>query len=431
MTNQIDIMSAIRQIASERKIDVDTILTSIKAAIRASFENEYGLENLDVLNVEIDPVQGHIAVFADKRVVKKVSNPLIEIALTDAKKIDAGLKEGDSVLIDVTPKGDFGRIAAQTSRQIILQKLREAEKDAALAEVEDKMGTIEHVEIQRFTRDGLVIADLGKARAVMPQEEQIPTEFYKIGNRIKVLLVSIENDERGDYVLISRAAPEFLKELFRMEVPEIDSGTVEIVSIAREEGSRSKVAVKSNASGVDPIGSCVGQKGIRINAISNELKSSNGIEEKVDIIMWDEDIQSFLKNAIRPAEALEVILVDTVKREAIIVVPDDQLSLAIGKDGQNVRLSAKLTGWKLDIQSLSERQENKNAESETGKEKKEKKSKKGAEDELSAAGLSTRTVKALNAAGISSLDQLKEIEDVSSIAGIGPKSKEELEALLK
>lgn len=353
MGDQPDIMSAIRQIAAERKIDFDEIVNAIKQAIKAGFKREYAMEHLDLLEVEFDPQKGHIAVLANKKVVKKVTDDSAEISVKDAQAINKKLKEGDSVLIDITPSGDFGRIAAQTSRQIILQKLREAEKDAAIKEITAKMGSIETITIHRFTQDGEVLAELNKARAVMPKSEQIGAEYYRVGSRIKVLLKAIEEDTRGKYILISRSDPDFLRELFRMEVPEIDSGTVEIVSIAREEGSRSKVAVKSNSSGVDPLGACIGQKGVRINAISNELRIG-AIEEKLDIILWDEDIKTYLMNAIRPAEAIDVDIVNEKEKHAVIIVPDEQLSLAIGKDGQNVRLSHKLTGWKLDIASESE-----------------------------------------------------------------------------
>ncbi len=375
MGDQPDIMSAIRQIAAERKIDIEEILNAIKQAVKAGFKREYGMENMDLLEVDFDPQKGHIAVFAKKKVVKKVQDDSSEISLKDAQAINKKYQEGDEVLVDITPSGDFGRIAAQTSRQIILQKLREAEKDAAIREINEKMGTIETITIHRFTQDGEVLAELNKARAVMPKKEQIGAEYYRVGSRIKVLLKAIEEDTRGKYILISRSDPDFLRELFRMEVPEIDSGTVEIVSIAREEGSRSKVAVKSNSSGVDPLGACIGQKGVRINAISNELRIGS-IEEKLDIILWDEDIKTYLMNAIRPAEAIDVEIVDEKERHAIIIVPDEQLSLAIGKDGQNVRLSHKLTGWKLDIESETEHKEKVKANKVVKKEVKPKKVKK-------------------------------------------------------
>jgi N utilization substance protein A len=423
MSDQIDIMSAIRQIAAERKIDPDEIIEAIKEAIKTGFRREYGVENLDLLTVDFEPEEGFIAVYINKKVVEKVENPQEEIALNEALEYDKKVKIGDELLIDITPEGDFGRIAAQTARQIILQHLREAEKTAAISEIKKKLGTIENVIVQRFTAQKELIGEINRARAVMPPHEQIPMEFYKIGSRIKVLLKSIETDERGEYVLISRSDPEFLRELFRIEVPEIDSKSVEIVNIAREAGSRAKVAVKSNAPGVDPIGACIGQKGARINSISNELKLGN-FEEKIDIIEWSESVETFLSNSIRPADAIEVIIKDKDKREALIVVPDEHLSLAIGRDGQNVRLSSKLTGWNLDIVSESEY---KNKKSSQKSSEEQSKSENLPSEELSNLELSSRILSTLAKNGINSIETLKQkIENGEKIPGIGDKSIEEI-----
>lgn len=351
MADQPDIMAAIRQIAAERKIDINEILTAIKDAIKMGYRKEYDVsEDSDILEVEMDAENGSINVYAKREVVDKVENPKLEISTADAKKIDKDLKKGDSVLVDITTEGDFGRIAAQTARQVIVQKLRESEKESAINEIKDKVGGIESVTIQRILGEGDILCEINRARAIMPKEERVQTEFYQLGSRVKVLLKSIEEDSRGKYILVSRADNDFLRELFKIEVPEIDSGTVEIVAIARDAGSRSKVAVKSNSDGVDPIGSCVGQKGVRINAIMNELKLGR-IEEKVDIILWEEDIETYLLNAIRPAEGLEVKILDEKKKHAQITVPAAQHSLAIGRDGQNAKLASELTGWKIDIES--------------------------------------------------------------------------------
>ncbi len=347
---QTDIMSAIRQIAAERKINADEILEAIKEGIKISYREEKGLEEKDNLEVDIDPEVGQIAVFAIKTVVSGKPDEDTEISLADAKKINPKVKLGGTVKVDVTAEGDFGRIAAQSARQVILQKLRESEKEAVLKQFENKVGTIISVIVQRILPEGDILCEVSKARAIMPKSERIPSEFYKLGGTLKVLLKGIEEDTRGRYMLVSRADNNFLKELFKIEVPEIESGSVEIVSIAREPGSRSKVAVRSNATGVDPIGSCVGQKGVRINAISNELRSGDH-EEKIDIILWDEDIERFLMNSIRPAESIKIIIESKKEQVATIVVPDEQYSLAIGKEGQNARLANKLTGWKIDIKS--------------------------------------------------------------------------------
>lgn len=436
MSDQVDIMSAIRQIAAERKIDVEEILEAIKQAIKTGFKREYGVENLELLTVDFEPEKGFIAVYATKTVVDKVSDENEEISLTEAQEYDKKVKLGDQILVDITPEGDFGRIAAQTARQIILQKLREAEKDAAIDEIKDKLSTIENVIVQRFTPEGEALCEVNRARALMPKNEQVPTEFYRIGSRIKALLKGIEEDQRGKYVVVSRSAPEFLEELFRLEVPEIDSGTVEIVNIAREAGSRSKVAVKSNSDGVDPIGSCVGQKGVRINAITNELKLGR-TEEKLDIILWDENIETFVMNAVRPAEAIRVHIKDEEKKEAIVIVPDDQLSLAIGKDGQNVRLSAKLTGWNLDMMGEKEFEDAQKGDADEGESKKDAKEKvkdssDDSKNELEELALSTRTVNALEKAGIATKADLKDkIDAKEKVEGIGPKALEEIKKVLK
>ncbi len=354
---QTDFMSAIRQIAVERKIEINEIVDAIKEALISSFVSAYGIDDPTRFIAEIDPEKGDIAVYALKEVVAGVTANSMQISLEDAKKLtDKKVKGGDLLKMDITAQGDFGRIAAQAARQVIMQKLGEAEKNAIIKQFSDKVGTIISVFVQRVTREGDVICEVGKAKGVISKDDRIVNEFYRSGSTLKVLLKSIEDDGKGKVMMLSRSAPEFLKALFRVEVPEIESESVEIVSVAREAGSRSKVAVRSIVEGVDPIGACVGQKGVRINAISNELKFGN-IEEKVDIILWDEDIETFIMNSIRPAEALKVELVDKANQKAMIVVADAQQSLAIGKEGQNVRLSSKLTGWTLDIKSETEYKE--------------------------------------------------------------------------
>ena len=353
---QSDIMSAIRQIAAERKIDVEEIITAVRDSIKAVFYSANGIDDekyADVIQVDMDAEAGQIAVYSNKEVVEKVTDKILEISLEDAQRIDKKVKVGTRLKIDVTPEGDFGRIAAQTARQAILQKLRDAEKEAIIRQFTDKVGKIISVTVQRVMPEGDIICEIGKVRAVMTKDNRISSEFYKLGGTIKVLLQKIEDDSKCKYMLISRSDPAFLAELFRMEIPEIESGTVQIMAVAREAGSRSKVAVKSVADGVDPIGSCIGQRGVRINAISNELKSNNR-EEKIDIILWDDNIEAFLANSVRPARTIKVEITDKKDKTAILYVPEDELSLAIGKEGQNARLSNKLTGWMLDIRGENE-----------------------------------------------------------------------------
>ena len=351
MSQTTEIMSAIRQIAAERKIDADEILDAIKYSLKIIFMDSHGLEKEDeeFVNLIMDPEKGEMSVKVKKEVVERPTKHVLEIFLDDAKKLKKNAEIGDFIEVDLTGEFDFGRIAAQTARQVILQKLRDSEKEAVIRQFTDKVGKIITVTVQRVMPEGEVVCEIGKAKAIMPKTERVATEYYRLGSQIKVLLKGIEEDIKGKYMLISRADAGFLRELFAMEIPEIESGTVEIMGIAREAGSRSKVAVRSVSQGVDPIGSCVGQKGVRINAISNELKNGN-FEEKIDIILWDESIEQYIMNAVRPANSIRVEVTDKREQKALVVVPDAELSLAIGKEGQNARLATKLTGWQLDIE---------------------------------------------------------------------------------
>jgi len=303
--------SALNQVCSERGIEPEVVIDSIKHAILAAFRKDYG-EPEDII-VDLNPETG-------------------EVALTKDKK-------------NVTPSG-FGRIAAQTAKQVILQKIREAEKNAVLSEYSSKIGTIISGLIQRISGP-IVTVSLGKAEAIMPPGEQSQNEKYMVNQRLKFYVVGIKEGNRGEEIIVSRAANGLLEGLFRQEVPEIASGVVEVKVIAREAGSRSKIAVFSNQMGVDPVGSCVGQKGVRVQAVINELG-----DEKIDVISYQEDPVEFIKAALSPAKDLTVKIAEKEKT-AEVTVADDQLSLAIGRDGQNVRLAAKLTGFKIDIKGKS------------------------------------------------------------------------------
>jgi len=374
-----DFLAAVNQIAAERGIDPDDVFDAIEEAIRTGYKKSYGTG--ESLVVEIDRKKGELKVFADKKVAKRVTNSATQISLENARKIEPKLKAGDHLQVDITPEGEFGRIAVQAAKQVILQKVREAEKDAVMKEFKGKMGTVESGIVQRMDGDSVII-EIRKATAVMPAEERLPGEYYKSGARLKFLLKKILKTVRGKQLIVTRSDPEFLRELFAMEVPEIRSESVEIKAVAREAGSRSKVAVVSNQEGVDPIGACVGQKGIRIDNITDELKG-----EKIDIIIWDEDLEIFIGNSLSPAQVNKIKL-DKKEKIANVIVPDDQLSLAIGKDGQNVRLAAKLTGWKIDIEgetikpedesedTSEEKKGEKKSSKKKSKEKKEKKSTK-------------------------------------------------------
>lgn len=336
-----EFISAINQIAAERGIEKEEIFTALESAILVAYKKEKfsGEEKEEELGsnltVELDRETGEFKLIATKEVVKKVKDNDMEISIEEAEMISPSVEVGDSVQIEM-PTEDFGRIAAQTAKQVILQKIRESEKEAVISEYSDKVGEIFTALMQRMQR-GEVVFEIGKATAFMPPEEQIPNEFYRVGDRYKVLLKDIVDSQ----MVVSRADPKFLIELFKLEVPEIESGVLEVMAIAREAGSRSKMAVRSTQDGVDPIGSCVGQRGIRIANVMNELG-----EEKIDIIEWDEDPEEFVAKALSPAKIEEVTIEDET---ATVTVADDQLSLAIGRDGQNVRLAWKLTGYKIDI----------------------------------------------------------------------------------
>jgi len=341
-----ELVAAINQIAAERGIDKEEVFKALESAILSAVKKDkYGKIEYDEFDedeklgsnlvVEVDRETGEFKLFALKVVVDKVKDNEMEIALSEAELISPNVEIGDSVQIEM-PSDDLGRIATQTAKQVLLQKIRESEKDAVISEFSDKVGEVYTALMQRMQK-GMAIMEIGKATAFMPQEEQIANEFYRVGERYKVLLKSIEDSE----ILVSRADPNFLIELFKLEVPEIESGVVEIKAVARESGSRSKIAVVSHQDGIDPIGSCVGQRGVRIANIMNELG-----EEKIDIIEWDEELEKFVANALSPAKVESVEISDDT---ATVVSPSDQLSLAIGREGQNVRLAWKLTGIKIDI----------------------------------------------------------------------------------
>ncbi len=343
-----ELVAAINQIAAERGIDKEEVFKALESAILSAVKKEkYGKVEREWdeeeeekegsnLAVEVDRESGEFKLFAVKVVVEKVEDNEKEIALSEAELISPSVEIGDSIEIEM-PSDDLGRIATQTAKQVLLQKIRESEKDAVISEFSDKVGEVYTALMQRMQK-GMAVMEIGKATAYMPQEEQISNEFYRVGERYKVLLKSIEDSQ----VIVSRADPKFLIELFKLEVPEIESGVVEIKAVAREAGSRSKIAVVSHQDGIDPIGSCVGQRGIRIANIMNELG-----EEKIDIIEWDEEMENFVANALSPAKVDSVKIKDET---ATVVSPTDQLSLAIGREGQNVRLAWKLTGIKIDIE---------------------------------------------------------------------------------
>ena len=340
------LFEACEQLEREKGISKEILINSLCDAMVAAYKKQ--IKNKDVDNIEaiLDEQAGEIGVFSTKVVVDKVEDEETQISLKDAKEIDESVELEDEVKIEVTPE-NFGRIAAQAAKQVITQRIREAERNLVMAEFMEKKGTLTTGIIQRVENKN-VIVNIGKTDAIMPFREQIPGEYYKSGTRIRVFVVNVKETNRMPQVIVSHAHPEIVRELFELEVPEIEDGIVEIKSIAREAGYRTKIAVWSNDPDVDSIGACVGPRGSRIQTIVNELKN-----EKIDIVRYSEDPVEYIVNALSPARILSVdILADSDEaKEALVVVPNDQLSLAIGREGQNVRLAHKLTGWKIDIKS--------------------------------------------------------------------------------
>jgi N utilization substance protein A len=343
-----EFISALRQIAAERHIEVKDILDAISEAVLTSYTKEKDLpkENLEVC---IDENLGNITVYLLKEVVNEVVDFELQIGLKQAEILSPGSKIGDFIKFDITPEGDFGRIAAQSARQVIKQKISEAERNKVIESIINRIGSIITVQVEKILPNLDIQCSFNGVRAILPKSERIHSEYYRIGESIKVLLVEIVNEPNGQkYLDVARGSEKFLKGVFELEVPEIASGSVEIVSIAREAGSRSKIAVKSNSPAIDPRGACIGQRGMRISAILNYIKVGNA-EEKVDIIEYSDDAVTFIKNALQPAEAKRIEIVDKKAKNAVVYVEEDKLSLAIGKEGQNARLASKLTGWNIEI----------------------------------------------------------------------------------
>jgi transcription termination/antitermination protein NusA len=337
-----DFLLAITQLAAEKNLPKEVVLGAVESALVSAYRKEHFLPNQN-LTVKISPTTGRVEVWAEKTVTEKVVDDRKDVSLSQAKKVTAEAKLGDVLMVESTP-ANAGRIAAQTAKQVILQRLHEAEHSAIFEEYAGKSNDIITGVVQR-TEPKQVFVNLGRTEAALPSTEQTPGERYRIGQRLRVYVVEVARTPKGPRVIVSRSHPNLLRRLFELEVPEVFNGIVEIKSIAREAGFRSKVAVAARQEGIDPVGCCVGLRGIRIQNIVNEL---NG--EKIDVVAWNKDIPPFIANALSPAQVVSVDLNNDV---ATVVVPDKHLSLAIGKDGQNARLAAKLTGWRIDIKAAS------------------------------------------------------------------------------
>lgn len=339
-----DFIDALHEIEKEKGISKDIIFDALEAALISSYKKNFGAsQNVEV---EMDKITGKVRVFSTKEVVEEVENEYLEIDLANAKEIDDKYQIGDIAKIEITPK-DFGRIAAQTAKQVVIQRIKDAERDVIYDEFISRENEIITGVIQRISKNNVYI-DLGKTEAILPPTEQIEGEEYNQGDRLKLIILEVKKTTKGPQIVLSRSHPSLVTRLFELEVPEISDGIVDVYSISREAGSRTKIAVHSKDPNVDPLGSCVGFKGSRVKIIVDELKG-----EKIDIIIWSKDIEEFIGNSLSPSKVVKVIA-NEKEKSAVVVVPDYQLSLAIGKEGQNARLAAKLTNWKIDIKSESQ-----------------------------------------------------------------------------
>ena len=441
-----ELIIALNQVCSERNLSQDVVLETIEVALVSAYKRKFGPQPNIVAQIDVDT--GQPLIFKEKLIVEEVEDDRLQIALNQARQYDPEVGLGETILIDNTPQ-DFGRIAAQAAKQVILQRIREAERDALFDRYADHEGELINGTVQSIRPQGVTL-NLGRTEATLPRNQQIPGERYRINQRVRAYVLEVRKSNRGPQIIVSRSHRNMLRRLMELEVPEIFNGTVEVKAIAREAGSRSKIAVAALQEGVDPVGSCVGMRGIRIQNIVNEL---NG--EKVDVVAWDSDTATFIANALSPARVSNVELDDSpgMSRTATVIVPDDQLSLSIGKEGQNARLAAKLTNWRIDIKSVSEAAE----EAIRREKERERRAALESQDLLAIAEaillgkdvddlkppatledlkLSTRVVNALRKNDVQDPRQLANLaaggkDDLLALAGIGPKSVEEITDILK
>ena len=341
----LDFLKAIELLAEEKNLSKEVVLETVEAALAAAYRKDYGNPRQKV-KLTIDQKSGKVDVFLLKEVVEEVKNEEAEMTLTEAKKYKKKSQIGDILEFPAMPPGEFGRIAAQTAKQVIIQRIREAERDMVFGEYKNKEGQLVNGIIQQIEGRNVII-NLGKANGIMYPSEQVQSERYHVGQRFKVLIVSVDQTNRGPQIIVSRAHPDFIRHLFELEVPEIIAGSVVIKMLAREVGARTKMSVSASQEGVDPVGSCVGQRGTRVQSVLAELS-----DEKIDIILFDENLEKYIANALAPAKIERVVVNEAEKRAKVFVI-ENQLSLAIGKGGQNVRLAAKLVGYNIDVIKLT------------------------------------------------------------------------------
>ncbi|MFQ5848078.1 MAG: transcription termination factor NusA [Candidatus Methylomirabilales bacterium] len=402
----MDLIQVIEQIGREKGIERDVLIDAVGAAILSASRKTLG--TLSDLRVDFDQGAGQFVLYTVKKVVEEVTNPRTEITLEEARRHQPGLELGDEFRVEVQPRG-FGRIAAQTAKQVIIQRVREAERDSIFQSFKNREGELITGVVQRVVKDN-VIVNVGKAEAILPPREQLHREDYRPGDRIRSYIVEVKKGTRGATVLVSRSHPGMLLRLFEVEVPEIEEGIVEIKGVAREPGERAKIAVVSRDSNVDPVGACVGYRGSRVQVVVRELGG-----EKIDIIPWRENPADFVRSALAPAE-VQSVMVDEESHTLHVVVADEQLSLAIGRRGQNARLAAKLVGWKVDIKSP--------AELARQAEEKAARARVTLEELAGVSGIGPKIAGRLVEAGFDTLERLRRAsaEDLRAVKGIGPKT---------
>jgi N utilization substance protein A len=403
-----ELVQVIDQISKEKGISREMVIEAVESALVSAAKKKYGAQRIAV---QIDPKRGDIVMYAYRKVVAEIANPVEEITLEEAVKLFPEAQLEGEVPLQVEFEG-FGRIAAQTARQVIVQKVREAEREVIFKEFNDKIGQLVNGIVLRHEK-GAYFIDLGKTEAVLPAREQVPRENYRRGDRLRAFVLEVKDTSKGPQVVLSRSHPDFVAKLFEMEVPEIYENIVEVKGVVREAGDRTKIAVSSKESQVDPVGACVGMKGARVQAVVRELRG-----EKIDIIPWSEDPRIFIAKALSPA-VVEKVGVTEEDRSALAVVADAQLSLAIGKKGQNVRLAAKLTGWKIDILSESEYEQERQKE-------RDQEIEAAIAEETRKLAQDTEAAETMEAEHAVAEAEAKAASDITNIEGVGPKTAEQL-----
>lgn len=417
MSEKSELMLALEQIEKDKKIMKEDILKVIENALVSAYKKHVG-KNVNV-EATVDPETGEMKAYAIKKVLAEVKNSNLEITLKDAREVNPDIKLDEDLRIPLDTQ-DFSRIAAQTAKQVIVQKIRESERETLLEEYKGKIGQMVSGVVWRFANRNLIV-DIGKAEAILPVSEQIMRERFKLGQHLRAVIVNVEKGARGPSIVLSRTHPDIVKRLFEVEVPEVYEKVVEIVNAVREPGTRTKVAVVSHNPKVDPVGACVGVKGARVKPIIEELQG-----ERIDLIPYSTDIVKFITAALTPAKPLQVVILSKEEKKAEVLVPDDMLSLAIGKNGHNVRLAAKLTDWHIDIKSESRK-----------KQEQEEKNAATAENLGQLEGVGPKTAEVLTKAGLTDIKKLagSSVEELTTFQGIGEKTAEKIiesaKALLK